>query len=60
MKINTCGKTCHKVGYHTKEAARTALNEFGRARGAKRFYKCPHCRPRNGAKGVWHLTSEDR
>jgi hypothetical protein len=54
MKTKRTRKICRKVIYHTKQQARQAFNEFGKARGAKRFYKCPH---HNGEE-VWHLTSE--
>lgn len=55
MKKRRHKKTCHKVVYNSKEDARTALNEFGRARGAKRYYRCPH-----HDTETWHLTSEDK
>lgn len=60
MKKSRNVKSCHKVGYHTKQAARDALKRFGRERGSVRSYKCPHCKPRPPHKGVWHLTSESR
>lgn len=61
MKRKNPGKSCHKVAYYSKDSARQAMKTFGRARGATRFYKCPHCKPRPGSghKGVWHLTSEE-
>ena len=48
-------KQCGKVGYRTKAQAREALNTFGKARGSKRFYKCPH-----HDVELWHLTSEGK
>ena len=48
-------KQCSKVGYKTKAKAREALNTFGKARGSKRFYKCPH-----HDTEMWYLTSEDK
>jgi hypothetical protein len=56
MKKKRNRKTCHKIGYHTKSEARQAFKDFGKASGARRFYKCPH---HNGEE-VWHLTSEER
>lgn len=55
-KRKKAGKSCHKVEYPTKEAARTALNEYGKARGARRYYRCNH----HGNREVWHLTSQER
>lgn len=48
-------KRCCKVSYPNKAAARKAFKEFGKARGAKRFYRCPH-----HDVETWHLTSEGK
>lgn len=48
-------KTCHKVEYRSREEAKKALDDFGRARGSKRYYKCPY----HNGREVWHLTSHD-
>lgn len=55
MQINHAKKQCHKVGYKTPAEARKALKDFGRARGATRFYKCPHCK---NSDRPYHLTSQ--
>tara|TARA_R100001244_G_C5083706_1_gene114594 strand:+ start:194 stop:439 length:246 start_codon:yes stop_codon:yes gene_type:complete len=53
VKTQRSKKTCHKIGYSSKEKAREAFNEFGKDIGSKRFYKCPH-----HDFELWHLTSE--
>lgn len=55
MKKKLLGKSCHKVRYKTEADARRAFKEYGKERGAKRFYKCPHHKSE-----TWHLTSEPR
>lgn len=53
MKVKrTRRKQCHKVGYATVAKARTALKEFGKARGCIKFYKCPY-----HIDVMWHLSS---
>ncbi len=52
MRRKPSKKSCHKVGYPTKDRARVALKEQ-RDIGVKRFYKCPYCKG-----GIFHLTSE--
>lgn len=53
MKTKRTEKTCRKVGYPSKAEARQALNDFGKERGSRRAYQCPH----HDAE-TWHLTSE--
>ena len=55
MKRKKSGKQCHKVVYRNQQEAKQALKEYGRARGAKRAYRCPY-----HDEEIWHLTSEDR
>ncbi len=43
---------CRKVGYATMAEANTALKQFGRARGAKKVYRCKQCTSK-----PFHLTS---
>ena len=41
MKIKRHQRCCRKVAYATKADAREALKRFGKARGARRYYRCP-------------------
>lgn len=54
MRTKLSKRSCHKVGYSSKAVARKAFNEFGRSRGCKRYYRCPHHKYE-----LWHLTSEN-
>jgi len=56
MKRGPRKKVCRKVCYPNAATARAALKVFGKARGSKRFYRCPY----HGKHEVWHLTSEPR